>query len=784
MRTRVNVFVVILYFIFQGNVFSLDNISIRITPDEFPEDIHWELQNADYKILVQSNLVDCEPFIACNENFLISNENCYRFIIEDRQFDRESDPWQFEVLFNGEVVISRFMVDSVYVDSFGCTEFGNICEAATVIHPDSMKISWPPVQNYWMSFRPVTSGLYQILNCDLNEQRRYPPTQLWVYDECFRDLQNGPEGAIAFSEKFSFCPPSSGINAIPLTGGKEYYFRLKLLDNTFWTDSIALTIERFDENPGCTDPDACNYYPFATSDDGSCFYEACAPDLEIDQLVFEESILFDSIEQNDVCLINEGCLRGPGLRYIVRFSTLIKNIGDADYIIGSPEENDGSFSNNNCHQHYHHLGYAEYLLYAGNGDPEPIGFKNGFCVQDSECPTNLQRYFCNYMGITAGCEDLYGNDILCQWVDITDVPDGQYTLVARINWSRLPDIRGYFESSYDNNWAQICLQISRSNGIPEIEILETCDPYTDCLGFSFGQAEIDCSNVCGGNAEFADLNDSGEIDDADIEEYLFSLADHSLSSDLCFDLDRDGDISVYDIIIADDCLADKKQNADNLFHEHCLLPAGQYQIEDSLRLSIENIDTSTKTLDIAYRSRQRDIIALEFMMEGIDIEFISLTRTPFFYDYNDREVFIFNSTPLLQRNSQQETFMTITYDSINIEQLCISDIEAVNSLKQEIFAFSGNQSNCSFLTNTVSIDDIQTIDVFPNPVQADLTIRSSDLKLSTLVILSIHGQIIHQQPIQNTGVNQIDLSKVRPGIYVLKLLDANGEVYLQKLIKQ
>jgi len=767
-----------------SSIRALDNISVRIIPNEFPEDISWQLQDGEYKTLINVPSSDCAPLVLCNKDFLLSSEDCYRFIIEDKNFDRESKPWEFEILFNGEIVISRFMTDSLFIGSFGCIEKGKICEEAAVIHPDSTKISWPPVENYWFSYTPRDSGLIQILNCDLNERRRYPQTKLWIYDRCLRDQTNGPEGAIAFSEKFSFCPPSSGINAIPVNAGTEYFIRLSLLDTINWKDSIELTIEPFDINPGCTDPNACNYYPFATSDDGSCFYEACAPDLEIDQLVFEESILFDSIEQNDACLIAEGCLRGPGLRYIVRFSTLIKNIGDADYIIGSPEENLTSFSNNNCHQHYHHLGYAEYLLFAGNGDPEPIGFKNGFCVQDSECPTSLQRYFCNYMGITAGCEDLYGNDILCQWVDITDVPDGQYTLVARINWSRLPDIRGFHESSYDNNWAQVCIEITRENDTPSIQILDQCDEYQDCLGKAFGQAEVDCNNVCGGTAHYGDINQSGELDDGDIDEYLFSLSNQSLSSELCFDLNRDGDISVYDVLLANDCLTDQVLNQNNLFHDHCILPSGQFQEKDSLRLSITAIDTSTKTINIAYTSRQRDINSLEFDMTGIQISDIRLNRGARFTDFNRNQVFIYNQNPLLQRNSIAEEFITVHYDTIQLDELCIGRVEGINSLMQEVYTYSGSESDCSFLTSVTDFRENIDVNIQPNPVDYILYLRSDHSLIESVQFFSISGKKQYGLAGNHLRNLDIDVSLFPKGIYLLSIVMSDQERVFKKVIVQ
>ncbi len=783
MRTRVLLNVCVILFGAFGNLFSLDNISVRVTPDAFPGDISWEIQDGDYNTIVKKNLSGCIPFVSCKDDFLFDPFGCYRFIIEDQNFDRSTDPSSFEVLFNGKVVISRFMTDSLFIVSFDC-EPGQLCEQAAVLPSETTRIHWPPVSNYWFSYIPNETGLFQILNCDLNERRRYPPTKLWVYDECQQEVRDGPEGAIAFSEKLSFCPPSSGLNAIQLTGDQEYFFRLSLLDTTAWRDSIELTITQFDQNPGCTDPNACNYYPFATSDDGSCYYEACAPDLEIDQQVFETSILFDSIQQNDNCLITEGCLRGPGKRYIIRFSTLIKNIGDADYIIGSPEENTTSFSNDNCHQHFHHLGYAEYLLFDGNGGGEPIGFKNGFCVQDSDCPTALQRYYCNYMGITAGCEDLYVNDIQCQWVDITDVPDGKYTLVARINWNQLPDIRGYVESTYENNWAQICVDIKTVSGIPQIQVLEDdCPAYTDCLGFAFGPTPVDCNNVCGGTAHFADINQSGELEDEDIMDYLNSLSDHGLGAEPCFDLNRDGDISIYDVLLAADCLEDERKNKDNIFHQHCTLPAGQYKEADSLRLTIQEIDTLSKSILVGYTSPQRNIISLQFEFEGIDIEQIQLEPNASFQTHNDREVFIYNRSSVLARNQLPETFIRIYYTSIE-EHVCITNVEGINDLLQEVVAYSGQLTDCSFLTSTVDQTTGFELSAYPIPAIDKLFLEWEDPNRMNIQVIKVDGTIMISRDVRQLTKVELDVSSLPSGLYMIQSISQNELVSIQKLVIQ
>ena len=67
------------------------------------------------------------------------------------------------------------------------------------------------------------------------------------------------------------------------------------------------------------------------------------------------------------------------------------------------------------------------------------------------------------MGISAGCGDIYGSGLSCQWIDITDVPDGEYTFVVRTNWDQDPDALGNIELSYENNWQQTCIGVFTNN---------------------------------------------------------------------------------------------------------------------------------------------------------------------------------------------------------------------------------------------------------------------------------------------------------------------------------
>ncbi len=761
---------------------GIDNISIRVSLNEFPEDISWELQDGDENVITTSDFSGCDASSECSNDFLIAEKDCYRLLVSDSNPSDTESPIEYEVLFNGQIVLSRFLTDSLQTHGFGC-EPGKICESAFFYNELNDTVVWPPVEDYWVEFVPPSSGLYQLLNCDLNRERRFPQTRMWVYEQCLSEFSDGPEGAIAFSKDFSFCPPSSGFNAIPLEANKSYYIRLSLIDRVNWTSNINLTISKFTDNPGCTDPDACNYYPFATSDDGSCFYNDCAPDLEVDQTVFEESVFLDSVQQNDVCLIEEGCLTGPGKRYIVRFSTLIKNVGNSDYIIGSPEDNGGGFSNDNCHQHYHQLGYAEYILFAGNGNPEPIGFKNGFCVQDSECPDRQQRYFCNFMGITAGCEDLYSSNIPCQWVDITNVEEGEYTLVVRINWNRLPDLRGFRESDYDNNWAQVCIFIDKSGPSPTIEILDKdCGIYRDCAGFAYGSAVIDCNNVCGGTSHFADLDGNGELDANDIQEYLENLASSGIPAEPCFDLNDDGEISVYDVVLANDCLRNGNLQTDS--HSHCLFPAGQYQELDTVRFTVSDIDRTNQLITLAYSSSQTALKAIQLSFEGVDISGIDQMKSNGYEDRNMTQVFLFDEIELLARTQEDEEFVQLSYTAIDEESFCISASEVVNVRNQIVFSFNGFPNDCAFLTSTSETDNSIQFETFPNPANDKLLIQSGFNAMTRIDLIRLDGALVERWSVNKTNSIELDLPSVESGLYFVCVTVDDTKKACQKVVLQ
>jgi hypothetical protein len=185
------------------------------------------------------------------------------------------------------------------------------------------------------------------------------------------------------------------------------------------------------------------------------------PDLSVDEGRLTNSLESEWIDvAPDDCEIEEGCVDAPGMRRVLRFATTTPNSGTADLSMGKPENNPDTFVYSECHDHYHFTGYANYRLLTPEGQEAATGHKQAFCLMDYENwdQGGRARYNCNVQGISVGWADTYDSYLPCQWIDITGVPSGDYTLEVSLN----PD---HFipELSYDNNILQVPVTIDDSS---------------------------------------------------------------------------------------------------------------------------------------------------------------------------------------------------------------------------------------------------------------------------------------------------------------------------------
>jgi hypothetical protein len=163
---------------------------------------------------------------------------------------------------------------------------------------------------------------------------------------------------------------------------------------------------------------------------------AALPDLTIDAGALGSSVMIQTrnFPPGD-CAVYEGCVAQSGVRKILRFSTVTPNVGAGDVNLGDPRAG-GNFQYSACHQHYHFSGYADYRLLGAGGAPVAFGHKQAFCLMDLDPireGAGAPKYHCLNQGISAGWADIYDRQLDCQWIDITDVPPGTYTLEVKID---------------------------------------------------------------------------------------------------------------------------------------------------------------------------------------------------------------------------------------------------------------------------------------------------------------------------------------------------------------
>ncbi|XP_023674683.1 lysyl oxidase-like 5a [Paramormyrops kingsleyae] len=191
---------------------------------------------------------------------------------------------------------------------------------------------------------------------------------------------------------------------------------------------------------------------------GTRYFHHGLPDLVPDPYYIQASTYVQRMQMYALrCAAEENCLARsayrPGVsdisqRVLLRFPQRVKNQGTADFLPFKPRH---QWEWHSCHQHYHSMdAFSNYdLLEVSTGRKVAEGHKASFCLEDTSCdPGTRRRYACtaHTQGLSPGCYDTYNANIDCQWIDITDVPPGNYILKVTVNPTfQVP------ESDFSNN---------------------------------------------------------------------------------------------------------------------------------------------------------------------------------------------------------------------------------------------------------------------------------------------------------------------------------------------
>ena len=755
-----------------------------LNPDNYPQESSWELFQNDSLI----HAGDTNDISVC-----LDSNYCYSFVIHDSYGDGICCGYgigSYHLLIDGDTLRSGGEFSYHEETSFNCPP-GYYCNQAIPVNEGSYLAN--PI-DAWFTFSPDSTGIYQISTCGMN----FCDTKIWVYDTCLYKIDTSNTGTLFYNDDNDSCFIEAELNGIMITG-ENYLIRIGDKNNSC-NDSVQWSINYYSPIYGCMDSNSCNYNPLATISD-TCYAHGdtlCPqPDLWLLENELVNSMQIDALLNTDPCTINEGCLNGFGKRDVLRFTTWIKNIGNSDYYIGSPSSYPSQFDYDNCHQHYHYAGYARYDLYDDQGNQLPVGFKNGFCVMDLECiDGGDQKYGCSNMGISAQCGDIYGAYLDCQWIDVTGLDTGIYTLVTKVNWDGSPDALGNYELTYSNNFAQACFYLDRDpNGNVSFTLDTNCVPYTDCAGITYGNTLVDCNGVCGGTAIMGDLNNNNVEDQNDAAQYVSEILGNSIVPNSCNDLNNDGAITVYDASLINSCVLYglSHDHSGGAIHDHCSFPFGVKDIYDTVYLTLLGVNYADQYVDVGIKSSNEDITAYEFNVSGLSIlnvdNMIDVNDYPIQPDFSiggSKVIGISYEDSSINRMNNYQHLCRINYFNLDGNDICIDSIIDIVNINHHTTTTIIEDGCLNIASNSNNTPKQPEFKIIPNPSSGIIDVCYNLHNKQNLLVQFQNsiGEIVYSKKIYNAnkGKLNLDISDFPTGIYMVNFQGLN-EVKTLKLIK-
>ena len=416
------------------------------------------------------------------------------------------------------------------------------------------------------------------------------------------------------------------------------------------------------------------------------------------------------------------------------------------------------------------------------------GYKNGFCVLDLDCSGGgTAQYGCGNMGISAGCADIYSSGLACQWIDITTVPEGLYTLVVRVNWDNSPDALGHYEMSHTNNWAQACIFIDRTPTL-SVTLQTDCEPYVDCSGEIYGSAQFDCDGVCNGTRLVGDLEIDGDQDLVDAQNYVDGIIDESLDPLPCTDANGDGDITVTDAALIDHCHHAHVDADSVLIDLQCHFPSPEIiNIYDSVTFMIAAFDDLASTLDIWIRNPNHATLGYELIMSGLEItnvenlvDPLDYPITPAFAVGGTRIVGLSHEDSTIHRLSTFQPLCRVHFDQTDMIVCIDSVVDVVNEDHENSLTFL--ESECVITEGLSEEARASGVRVFPNPFTDMTVICFPEAHNVTLELTDLQGRRVLTRRGINGGRIELQRGPLDNGTYLYHLtggVNATGRLVIK-----
>jgi hypothetical protein len=763
---------------------GFSEVIVTIVPDNFPSEISWSLRYA-----ASGALIDTGGSVG--DTMCVPTGVCLKFTMYDDFGDGLLSPGYYEVSIDGGVQVhdnGDYNSRTYYINcppGFNCANPLNVTQGTyTTPHNDT-----------WYMFIADTSGSFILRTDSLGNTCN---TRIYVYDHCFGlNYDDGPVGTVFYNDDANGL--QSFIDA-SFAEGDTFFIRIGDAGNS--CISANVTWELYYNGPikGCMDPASCNYNPAATIADTNCVYTGCSgPDLGVDQNQLLNSIMMYNSTWSDPCWVQEGCVMGYGTRNLLAYGVQIWNWGDEPYIVGSQATNPNSFVFDPCHQHYHYMGFAESKLYDMQGNLVDFARKTQYAVFDMQCLPGFMPQNWGAMALSPGCSDIYGAGTACQWVDVTDIDTGNYTLVVGVNSNQLPDFTGNEETDYSNNFTYICIHLYYDlSGNKTFSINTGCPVFVDCAGDTFGLAQRDCAGVCNGSSIRGDVNVDAARDIDDLGEYMSGIADETIPQVICNDLTGDSIITVLDAARLNGCLRSQDSTHYHPYgygtqHSHCTFPLSIYNFTDTVEIGVANLNQSQRYFDISMRNADCLVLGYEFKIDNVVVDsVVNITGnySPVItFNPNGHIVVLSEDEFSLNKHLAPLNVLRVYYKSLSDSVICIDEvIDVVNSNYEKTAYLITSCVTATTEPNSVpSLNDVVSMQVVPNPSSGNfqLYLDGTDLSGTTVTIYNSIGEKVLEMPKLDIRSNttQIDMSSFANGIYHLQV-NGKGLSKTIKIVKQ
>lgn len=193
------------------------------------------------------------------------------------------------------------------------------------------------------------------------------------------------------------------------------------------------------------------------------------PDLVVDAQALAGSVsLQPAYFLSGDCGVAHGCLVGTGSRELLIFETVVGNIGSGDLALGNPITSP-FYTLSTCNGSRLLNDFLLIELLGAGGSVVVSNARRPTCVDDAMAYVGepwvppSPAYTCQNQGIQRGWASALDVSQPCEWLDVTGLPAGSYTLKVTVNPSR-----AFQEAHYNNNVAAIPVSIPASLPQPDL----------------------------------------------------------------------------------------------------------------------------------------------------------------------------------------------------------------------------------------------------------------------------------------------------------------------------